>query len=182
MPRPKKPDPVRHCRHCGSVLLRQRINGRLEDRTVFMRRVYCDRACMAQAMTHAKPNRKAVQKRVLKYRKPSCEQCGSTENLCIHHRDRNWRNNHPSNLMTLCSSCHTSLHHQHGHLVQKKEKPPCSVCGKPSYRRGLCNTHLTRFKRYGNPCLKRKKIGRSWQLVEDIGSWNGRLSQESQQA
>lgn len=45
-----------------------------------------------------------------KYKKDSCEICGSTENLCVHHKDENRHNNHPSNLQTLCRKCHTKEH------------------------------------------------------------------------
>ncbi|WP_050670485.1 HNH endonuclease [Luteipulveratus halotolerans] len=39
-----------------------------------------------------------------------CEACGSTTRLHVHHKDRNWRNDEPANLMTLCASCHLRLH------------------------------------------------------------------------
>ena len=100
-----------------------------------------------------------------KLRKNACETCGSTKRLCAHHIDRDWKNNDPSNLMTLCNSCHTSLHHAAGEIVTKKEKSPCKHCEKTSYRQGMCNTHLTRLKRYGNPLMIRQRIGSSWQLV-----------------
>ena len=45
-----------------------------------------------------------------KYKKDSCEICGSKENLCVHHKDKNRHNNHPSNLQTLCRKCHTKEH------------------------------------------------------------------------
>lgn len=45
-----------------------------------------------------------------------CRICGTTKNrarngglLDVHHRDRNKLNNDPSNLITLCRSCHTSI-------------------------------------------------------------------------
>lgn len=45
-----------------------------------------------------------------RYRKDKCERCGSTLNLCVHHRDRNRFNNVPENLETLCKSCHQKEH------------------------------------------------------------------------
>ena len=39
-----------------------------------------------------------------------CAWCGSTENLLIHHKDENRKNNDPSNLICLCKSCHQYCH------------------------------------------------------------------------
>ena len=39
-----------------------------------------------------------------------CEKCGSLDNICIHHIDKNNKNNHIKNLQALCRSCHISLH------------------------------------------------------------------------
>jgi hypothetical protein len=39
-------------------------------------------------------------------KKSSCETCGSKKNLMVHHKDGNRNNNSPSNLQTLCWSCH----------------------------------------------------------------------------
>lgn len=40
----------------------------------------------------------------------SCEICGSTENLLVHHIDHNRKNNVASNLMVLCKRCHQNHH------------------------------------------------------------------------
>ncbi len=40
------------------------------------------------------------------HKKSRCERCGSTKNLMVHHKDGNRKNNKPSNLETLCWSCH----------------------------------------------------------------------------
>ncbi len=144
---------------------------------VFIKRKYCDQACMGKGQMVENPGRDAKKYRHL--RKPSCETCGTTENLGGHHKDKNWNNNDPSNLTTLCNSCHTSLHHAQGDIMTKKEKPPCYVCGKPSYRRGLCFGHLNRLKKYGSPYLTKKKIGRSYQLVADPGMQRYRRSHVS---
>lgn len=44
--------------------------------------------------------------------KDACATCGTTDNLCVHHKDEDHTNNVPSNLEILCMSCHTSLHKQ----------------------------------------------------------------------
>ena len=41
-----------------------------------------------------------------RFLKPHCERCGKNEKLLIHHKDRNRLNQTPSNLETLCFSCH----------------------------------------------------------------------------
>lgn len=47
-----------------------------------------------------------------KYIKSSCEICGATKDLEVHHKDKNHSNNNPNNLMTVCSSCHQRVHNQ----------------------------------------------------------------------
>lgn len=42
--------------------------------------------------------------------KSECERCGSKEFLVVHHKDRNRSNSDPSNLETLCKSCHQIEH------------------------------------------------------------------------
>lgn len=39
-----------------------------------------------------------------------CELCNSTNNLCIHHKDKNRHNNIRDNLIVLCRSCHSKIH------------------------------------------------------------------------
>jgi hypothetical protein len=45
-----------------------------------------------------------------KQRKDSCERCGSTKFLCVHHKDEDRSNNVPSNLETVCKRCHQIEH------------------------------------------------------------------------
>lgn len=40
----------------------------------------------------------------------TCVRCGSTESIEVHHKDRNRKNNSPSNLEVLCRKCHRSEH------------------------------------------------------------------------
>ncbi len=39
-----------------------------------------------------------------------CTACGSNEDLIVHHKDGNDRNNEVGNLITLCRSCHVKTH------------------------------------------------------------------------
>ena len=41
-----------------------------------------------------------------------CEHCGSYNNICIHHKDKNKKNNKINNLQALCVGCHMFLHNK----------------------------------------------------------------------
>ena len=45
-----------------------------------------------------------------KYLKDSCEICGSTCGLEVHHKNKDRENNEPNNLLTVCESCHQRIH------------------------------------------------------------------------
>lgn len=40
-----------------------------------------------------------------------CSICGSTEQIHIHHKDKNHKNNSPDNLVIVCNSCHQKHYH-----------------------------------------------------------------------
>lgn len=112
MPMPRKPDPIKNCKNCGRVMARKRYsNGTLESMNIFRRQVYCDRACMAQAFVSDTSQPNSKRRRVGKFRGTSCENCGATGNLHAHHIDGNLDNDSPSNIQTLCGSCHATHHH-----------------------------------------------------------------------
>lgn len=111
MPFPPKPDPAKDCETCGAPLTRKRFqSGRLEDRSVFLRRRFCSIRCSSTKATLT--SKDAHHWRARRHRKSACEKCGTTTNLHVHHVDRDHTNNDPSNLRTLCSSCHMKLHWQ----------------------------------------------------------------------
>jgi site-specific DNA-cytosine methylase len=58
-----------------------------------------------QGWTTAHHTARKINELILK--KDSCEICGSTQHLDIHHIDGDWQNNNLDNLMCLCRSCHT---------------------------------------------------------------------------
>jgi 5-methylcytosine-specific restriction endonuclease McrA len=43
-------------------------------------------------------------------RSSRCSKCGATHNLIVHHRNKETADNRPSNLKTLCRSCHLRSH------------------------------------------------------------------------
>ena len=52
---------------------------------------------------------------ILRNNSGGCKLCGWNEYpeiLVIHHRDRNPRNNQPSNLVVLCRNCHSLVHNE----------------------------------------------------------------------
>jgi DNA (cytosine-5)-methyltransferase 1 len=105
----------KYCEYCGAKLERKRFDGRLEDFNVFSNRKYCNRECMKrgflkigegeQGWATAHHTARKINELILK--KDSCEICGSTQHLDIHHIDGDWQNNNLDNLMCLCRSCHT---------------------------------------------------------------------------
>lgn len=166
MVRQRTPDPVKFCEHCGKQLTRKRINGRLEDSSVFKRRKYCDQTCMGLGRQKFDAGDSALHKRAVKHRKSICESCGTAENLQCHHKDGDPSNNDPSNIQTLCGSCHTRLHWQHGKSIPVQFSV-CIICGKQQrhLRGGLCQKHWQRYKKYGDPYLVKRRHGSSFVLV-----------------
>jgi hypothetical protein len=107
-----KKDLARNCSACAALLERKRINGRLEDRTVFLKRKYCGRACMALGYVSDMSQPNSKRRRVTRFRGTTCEVCGATENLHAHHIDGNLDNDSSENIQTLCGSCHITHHHR----------------------------------------------------------------------
>ncbi len=165
---PRKRDPEKCCSACGKPLARTRMNGRLEDRSVFLRRKYCNLRCAGRGHRKARVKRATLHKRASRFRADKCERCGATDVLSLHHIDRNPKNNRRSNRMTLCGSCHTRWHWEHGKTMPKHDRS-CEVCGMPARKSRWCQKHYQRFRKHGDPCLTKKRHGRSWRLVRDPG-------------
>jgi hypothetical protein len=68
------------------------------------------------------------------------------DNEVVHHINRNKKDNRPENLAVMTRSQHSKLHNPKG---------LCKVCGAPEQSHGLCQKHLARFKKYGNPLLSK---------------------------
>lgn len=161
------PLPQKFCAWCGEPLLRKRYGTQLEDRSVFMRRKFCDLKCFAEAKTSAEPSLAALRKRHQKnvQKGSTCANCGTKQLLGLHHFDGDPANNSPENVTTLCASCHTRWHWEHG-KVPAQVSPPCRVCGKKSRGHSMCQKHWLRFKQYGDPLLtKRLGAGGQFYLV-----------------
>lgn len=184
MPRPRLPDPIKLCAACGKQLFRKRYGKNVEDRTVFAKRKYCDKLCMAAGMMQDQPTLAALRKRAKGLAGQNCQECGTTGKLQVHHIDMNPANNEPSNIMTLCAACHTSWHWKQGNhreLICLKPSP-CGVCGKvyPRLWLGMCQKHYQRFKKYGDPLITKQWTGLCFGLVrETLTVENDRISPES---
>lgn len=161
---------TKKCLFCEKELTRKRHPRRIESRRDFLKRKFCDPTCQRGYQKNFpieyKINREESSRHVYsdlasKFKKESCESCGTKENLCVHHEDRNFKNNDPSNLRTLCRNCHFRHHLNDGDIIRKGPQFPCRVCGKPFNRtagsRGdLCNVHRIQMQRNGVISEKRK--------------------------
>ena len=124
-----KQTPEKLCAECGQRFQRKRFaSGRLEDFQVFGRRLYCSLSC-ANSQSKGGDSRTRWHVRAQEHLKSSCESCGSTQRLHVHHCDENWRNNSPDNLQTLCESCHRSWHitQRHAGVMPGGRKPEQQV-------------------------------------------------------
>lgn len=158
MSRRRKPDEIKHCKLCGELMRRKRLkNGELESNLHFRKRKYCNRECMKRAFAlkvdkaSTESNSRASARLRMKYfiGYESCQECGSSENLDVHHIDENPYNNELSNLMLLCRSCHIKTH---------RKGTVCVICGDKHKGLGYCDKHYQRFKKYGDPHMT--KYGR----------------------
>jgi len=88
---------------------------------------YCSKACKNRA---DKNDRRFSGSRqyVLDRDGNACVKCGSNRGLIVHHKDKSRFNNNPSNLETLCRSCHAKVHYLDTWVV-KPETRECVVCG-----------------------------------------------------
>lgn len=159
------------CKNCHKELIRKQYlpGGRWEENLNFSRRVYCHRRCMAEAFEGRIKvmNDKNSRRQSAKTRLEKCQICGRSGHH-VHHKDENPQNNNPSNLMTLCGSCHRHCHSPN-FTETGEQRVSCKHCAKQSVKAGLCNTHLTRRLKYGDPLITKKKVGSLWVLTRDVG-------------
>lgn len=140
------------CATCGVMMERKTYGSRLEDASVFARRRHCSRAC-----GNSRADVKSAQhhQRARQFKGEMCEECRTTERLHVHHMDGNITNNDPSNLKTLCASCHLRWHWAHGKTASKRQSV-CKICGAPARKLDMCQKHYQRSRKYGDPCLTKR--------------------------
>ena len=142
-----QPHEIRYCKYCGKPMARKRwSNGELQAWQHYNQQTYCNRECMIAAFKE-RPKTGTSWMTVHKYArqikpKGSCEICGSTKNVDVHHMDFNPQNNSLDNLQRLCRSCHLKAH---------RKPRVCSICGQRAKGYGYCNKHYVRFKKFGDP-------------------------------
>ena len=78
--------------------------------SMFQVRNYGCTSCQRKSVASLQSLPRKFNKRYHKYRKPICEACGfipkHMAQIEVDHVDGNHRNNHPSNLRSLCANCH----------------------------------------------------------------------------
>lgn len=153
MPRKPLPDPEKYCKRCGTRLFRKRYGGTLEDMAVFRRRAYCSLRC-ANSRGVRGQSFSAQHTISRKQRKPSCESCGTvpedSRQLHVHHINGDWKDHRPENLRTLCIRCHLPPHN-------RKPPVPCRCCEQNARKRGMCQKHYQRWRKYGDASLTKRQ-------------------------
>ena len=96
------------CLRCGTIILGRKTFQSGEKR-------FCSRKCAAfvnQTMRHDKYAIRGFAITIKRLGGVQCEQCGEKRlgALCVHHKDRNRKNNNFENLITLCGTCHYLVH------------------------------------------------------------------------
>jgi len=69
-----------------------------------------------------------------------CENCGSREEIEVHHRDKNRCNNELGNLIVLCSDCHNTVHHgwpEQGSFLEELMVDTGVKLAKPVYKKAV---------------------------------------------
>lgn len=110
---PAKLTPTKYCEWCNVPFNRKRVgkNNQLECVANYMSRRFCSISCSVSMQHAEKPKTAAAsRKRAMKYAGESCEACGHTEGLVVHHVNGNPMDNATGNLQTLCSPCHSYWH------------------------------------------------------------------------
>lgn len=151
----KSADP-RYCEHCETLLARRRsAAGRLEGFRDFLRRRFCSLSC-ANSRSKGGRSRKASHYHARKQRLGKCECCGSGKRLEAHHVNKDWKDNRPGNIQTLCIFCHTFWHAMHRRLgVLPTQRMPrlasLSATARPQERDDCAPTEtLSTLKRRKN--------------------------------
>jgi len=99
---------------------------------------YCSKKCQNRVDKNAR-RFSGCREYILKRDNFKCVECGATKKLTVHHKDADKFNNVSKNLVTLCRSCHASLHNR-GYFEIRKEIKKCFICGDEFYP--IRKTHI----------------------------------------
>lgn len=122
------------CLHCGKTFRRPPTWAKTAK--------YCSRSCLGKANArkngmdqagpeHPRWDNGAYRNYALRHHGERCQRCGATDDLHVHHIDRDHSNNTLDNLMVLCESCHQT-EHAHDRPINKISKT-CPTCGHTFY-------------------------------------------------
>ncbi len=128
MGRPVIPCPDKVCPVCGQTFNRRRFNGVLEDRTRYSTRTTCSQVC---GNTREEVTRSGHAVRARRNMADRCEVCGTTERLHAHHKNRDWADDRPENIATLCATHHMELHWREDRRVLASVETPERCGGTP---------------------------------------------------
>ena len=139
---------MKACIHCGMSL-----NGTKDS----ARKKYCDKECYRlHRLSLPLTNKSTGHFRARAAEKSkSCNRCGATTNLEVHHRDRDVLNDSPRNLEKICSACHDLEH------LKVSPTSICAACGTSF----TAASHRNRNKICSAPCAKewgRKNAMKRW--------------------
>ena len=151
----KEKDPEKFCEYCKKQFYRVRYPSKLQDLTNFKKRKFCSKLCMLEQSLQREKTRQWNGRKLQAFKKEKCATCKGIHWLGVHHRDGNWKNNDMNNLITLCASCHSKLHHHKGDYKHIYEKKSCTICELPVRAKGFCNRHYMNYRNKGDPLNKK---------------------------
>lgn len=146
MGRKLKPTPLKFCKHCDAKMERKnQPSGSLEGLNSFNRRVFCSARCFGAYLAKTPKTKEEAHTRARQIKKRRfCNRCNRSDQLQVHHMDRNPFNNARTNLEVLCVPCHRAEH---------QRKTPTSICAVCS-RSFIARSHRNRNKICSAPCAK----------------------------
>lgn len=143
---------MKTCKHCGKSV---------EGTKDASRKIFCNAECYRQYRLAQPLHNKSSGHYRARAATPEkvCVRCGSTENVHVHHVDRNVLNDARSNLEELCSICH---HKEHARAAPTST---CAVCGvrfkaaSHRNRNKICSALCA--KAWGRICAERRWAARA---------------------
>ena len=125
-----------------------------EFRPIRVAQKYCSKRCKDRADKNDR-HFGGIREYVIERDHRRCTICGMLDKLIVHHRDWDRTHNDPSNLITLCRTCHAK---EHFDVVDTKIVKVCLVCGK--------NFNPMRTKRESQILCKRKVCSAKWKAIQ----------------
>ena len=114
------------CNSCYQKLYKSdpEINARIESQKSDWRQSNLEYVLAKAKQDREQRHYDGIRDEILKRDNYQCVDCGSTDQLAVHHKDGNGRgkdnpNNDPSNLETLCRACHMKAHRQELYAARK---------------------------------------------------------------